>query len=197
MQPSEREFHLGLDTPPARCGSQRPSPWRNPTAQSCRRPARRRPRAPGSHPCARRRVTRRALRIPWRARSRYAWPLSREHTLTFFGAPIDASAKRRSTAPSRSSSASTAPEPDRSTNPSSRRFSRSARMFEALPLQTGQQFAEVTAVAEHQVADDDQAPALPQRLDSQKLIAQSQRYVHAHLKTNCNIKSVELLQPTA
>src|SRR5262249_10503675 len=34
-------------------------------------------------------------------------------------------------------------------------------------LRPGQQLAEVTAVAEHQVADDDQAPTLPQRLDSQ------------------------------
>jgi len=66
--------------------SPRPSPSRNPTAQSCRRPARQRPRAPGSHPCARRQVSRRAPHIPRRARSRgYAWPLSREHTLTFWG----------------------------------------------------------------------------------------------------------------
>ena len=31
-------------------------------------------------------------------------------------------------------------------------------------LRPGHQLAEVTAVAEHQVADDDQAPAIPQRL---------------------------------
>src|SRR5215510_1950860 len=34
-------------------------------------------------------------------------------------------------------------------------------------LRPGQQLAEVMAVAEHQVADDDQAPAIPQRLESQ------------------------------
>ena len=49
----------------------------------------------------------------------------------------------------------------------SRRVSRSARMFEAIAPPPGQQFAEVRAVAEHQVADDEQAPEIPQRLESQ------------------------------
>src|SRR5215813_15072738 len=59
-------------------------------------------------------------------------------------------------------------------------------------LRPGQQLAEVTAVAEHQVADDDQAPAIPQRLESQINRAARAWDVQAHSKTNCDIKSVDL-----
>ena len=62
----------------------------------------------------------------------------------------------------------------------------------------GQQLAEVTAVAEHQVADDDQAPAISQRLESQIDRAARAWGVHAHPKTNCDMKiSRSSLQPIA
>jgi len=48
----------------------------------------------------------------------------------------------------------------------------------------------VTAVAGHQVADDDQAPALPQRLESQ--IGQPERAAFMRTpKGNCDLKSVD------
>jgi hypothetical protein len=56
----------------------------------------------------------------------------------------------------------------------------------------GQQLAEVTAIAEHQVADDDQAPAIPQRLDSQTDRAARAWSFMRTPKTNCDIKSLGL-----
>src|SRR5262249_44542654 len=78
----------------------------------------------------------------------------------------------------------------RDTNPAfSRGLSRSARMFEAIrSLLPGQQLAEVTAVAEHQVADDDQAPAIPHRLESQIDRAARAWGVHAHSKNQLRYK---------
>ena len=59
-------------------------------------------------------------------------------------------------------------------------------------LRPGQQLAEVTAVAEHQVADDDQAPAIPQRLESQiDRAARAWAFMRTP-KTNCDMKSVDL-----
>ena len=59
-------------------------------------------------------------------------------------------------------------------------------------LRPGQQLAEVTAVAEHQVADDDQAPAIPQRLESQIDRAARREAFMRTPKTNCDMKSVDL-----
>ena len=61
-------------------------------------------------------------------------------------------------------------------------------MFEAIrSLRPGQQLAEVMAVAEHQVADDDLAPAIPQRLESQ--IEREARAWGVHvLRNNVNIQ---------
>src|SRR5215831_7134332 len=65
-------------------------------------------------------------------------------------------------------------------------------------LRPGQQLAEVTAVAEHQVADDDQAPAIPQRLESQIDRAARTWGVHAHSKNQLRYKiSRPSLQPVA
>src|SRR5512145_3984 len=59
-------------------------------------------------------------------------------------------------------------------------------------LRPGQQLAEVTAVAEHQVADDDQAPAIPQRLES-RIDRAAERGAFMRIpKTNCDMKSVDL-----
>jgi len=55
-------------------------------------------------------------------------------------------------------------------------------------LRPGQQLAEVTAVAEHQVADDDQAPAILQRLESQIDRAARAWGVHAHSKNQLRYK---------
>jgi hypothetical protein len=49
-------------------------------------------------------------------------------------------------------------------------------------LRPGQKLAEATAVAEHRVADDDQAPAIPQRLESQSDRAARAWGAHAHSK---------------
>ena len=62
----------------------------------------------------------------------------------------------------------------------------------------GQQLSEVTAVAEHQVADDDQAPAIPQRLESQIDRAARAWGVHAHSKNQLRYEiSRSSLQPIA
>ena len=56
----------------------------------------------------------------------------------------------------------------RSRPASTSRFSRSARMLEAMPSSDRvQQLAEMAAVAEHDVADDDQAPAVAEHLQRQ------------------------------
>ena len=55
-------------------------------------------------------------------------------------------------------------------------------------LRPGQQLAEVTAVAERQVADDDQAPAIPSA-SRVRLIGQPERGAFMrNSKTNCDIK---------
>jgi hypothetical protein len=48
----------------------------------------------------------------------------------------------------------------------------------------------VTAVAEHQVADDDQTPAIPQGLENPIDRAAQRRAFTRTPKTDCNIKSV-------
>ncbi|HSL21254.1 MAG TPA: dihydrofolate reductase family protein, partial [Vicinamibacterales bacterium] len=59
-------------------------------------------------------------------------------------------------------------------------------------LRPGQQLAEVTAVAEHQVADDDQAPAIPSA-SRVRLIGQPERGAFMRTpRTNCDMKSVDL-----
>lgn len=65
-------------------------------------------------------------------------------------------------------------------------------------LRPGQQLAEVTAVAEHQVADNDQAPAIPSA-SRVRLIGQPERGAFMRgPKSNCEYKiSRPSLQPVA